>query len=278
MKPARKQIVLTGASILTVAAMATGGIALASDGHRATHPIHACVNRATGRLRISRHCTRREWSLTWNRQGPSGQTGIPGPRGSAGPSGPIGHPGPSGPAGPTGSPGPSGPAGPTGSPGPAGPTGSPGPSGPPGPTGSPGPSGPPGTGEYADFYNTPLTNTTVVGEGFFQFPTAGPQNGSIVSSNISGDQFTFNTAGTYTVTICVPFQALGPVFSYRVVLDSSPVAGSTAGSGSEQAPVCETVVLTAAVSDTLGIQNPSGSTTDFVGVYSTWQLLIQKIS
>jgi hypothetical protein len=113
--------------------------------------------------------------------------------------------------------------------------------------------------------------------GFFQFPTAGPQNGSIVTANLPGDQFTFNTAGTYTVTVCVPFLSLGPVFSYRVVFDASPVAGSTAGSGSEQAPVCETVVLTAAVNDTMGIQNPN-STSEFAGVYSDWQLLIQKIS
>jgi hypothetical protein len=41
--------------------------------------------------------------------------------------------------------------------------------------------------------------------------------------------------------------------------------------------VCETVVLTAAVDDTMGIQNPN-STSEFAGVYSDWQLLIQKIS
>lgn len=255
MKPARKQIVLTGASILTMAAIAIGGIALASDAHRATHSIHACVSRANGEIRIARHCTRGERALTWNRRGPSGQTGIAGPRGSAGPSGP---------AGPSGSPGPSGPAGPSGSPGP---------SGPPGPTGSPGPSGPPGTGEYADFYNEPSGDVTVVGEGYIQFPTAGPQSGSIVTPNIGNDHFTFNAAGTYTVAVCVPFNGSG---SYRVIFNAAPVGGSTVGGSG--APVCETVVLTAQAGDNFGIQNPSGVSSDTAGGFSDWTLLIQKIS
>jgi hypothetical protein len=41
--------------------------------------------------------------------------------------------------------------------------------------------------------------------------------------------------------------------------------------------VCETVVLTAAVNDTMGIQNPNGFA-ESVGSFSNSQLLIQKIS
>jgi hypothetical protein len=43
-------------------------------------------------------------------------------------------------------------------------------------------------------------------------------------------------------------------------------------------PVCETVVLPGVLSgDDVRIQNPN-FTSDSVGNYSTWQLLIQKIS
>src|SRR5580692_6239256 len=84
MTPARKQMILTCASMVAVATLATGGIALASDGHHQTDMIHACVNRDTGKVRIARHCTRRERALTWNKQGPAGPAGLPGPRGSAG--------------------------------------------------------------------------------------------------------------------------------------------------------------------------------------------------
>jgi hypothetical protein len=238
MKPARKQTVLTCASILTVATLATGGIALASDSHRVTL-IHACVNRATGDVRIAQDCTRKERALIWNRQGPAGPAGLHGPRGSTGPSGLAGPPGAAGS---------------------------------PGPSGSAGPSGPPGTGEYADFYNQTSSDVTVVGEDYFQFPVAGPQNGSIVSANGSSNQFTFNSDGTYTVSVCVPFTGQG---FYRVIFNATPVGGSLAG-GSD-APVCETVVVVASADDTMGIQNPQG-TSEIAGGYLNWMLLIQKIS
>lgn len=246
MKPASKQIVLTCASILAAATLTTAGIALASEGNRTTTTrIHACVNRRSGEIRIARHCTRRERTLTWNKRGPAGP---PGPRGSTGSRGPGGTPGPSGPQGPGG------------------------PSGPPGPTGSPGPTGPPGTGNFADFYNQPSGDVIVVGEDYFQFPTAGPQHGSIVTPNGSSQQFTFNSAGTYTVAVCVPFTGSG---SYRVIFNASPVGGSFAG-GSD-APACETVVLTAAPGDVMGIQNPNG-TSETAGGFSNWMLLVQQIS
>lgn len=125
MKAARKQIVLTSASLVAVATLATGGLALASDINKPTHLIHACVF-DNGQIRIMRTCPGDSYALTWNRQGPAGPRGpkgSPGPRGSQGPAGPTGSPGPIGPAGAPG---------PTGSPGPQGPQGDPGPSGPPG--------------------------------------------------------------------------------------------------------------------------------------------------
>jgi Collagen triple helix repeat (20 copies) len=178
MTPARKQIVLTCASVLALATLATGGIALASNSHRVTM-VHACVNRATGEIRIARHCTRRERALTWNKQGPAGPAGVPGPRGSTGPGGPAGPPGAAGAPGPTGSPGPSGPPGPTGSPGPSGP---------------PGPAGAGNGGSSTTTATTPLSTTpaTIL---TFPVPSPGPDGTNymvwgIVDVQAPGSDFT----------------------------------------------------------------------------------------
>jgi len=85
--------------------------------------IRACVDRATGEMRIprtTRPCFTRERTLIWSVAGPIGPTG---PEGATGPQGPAGAQGATGARGPSGSPGPSGPAGPQGDPGPVGPAG-----------------------------------------------------------------------------------------------------------------------------------------------------------
>jgi hypothetical protein len=74
------------------------------------------------------------------------------------------------------------------------------------------------------------------------------------------------------VSVCLPFTGSG---SYRVIFNASPVGGSFArGSG---APVCEAVMLSATVNDTMGIPNPLG-VSETAGSYSNWMLLIQKIA
>jgi hypothetical protein len=93
-----------------------------------------------------------------------------------------------------------------------------------------------------------------------------------VTANGSGDQFTFNTAGTYTVMACVPFTGSG---DYRVIFNASPVSGSTVGGSG--APVCETVVVTADGGEVMGIQNP-GSLVETVSGSSDRMLVIQRIS
>jgi hypothetical protein len=74
--------VIAGLLIATVAAGGTQ-VVLASTG--AT--IHGCEARATGALRIAKHCTRHEKSISWNQRGPAG------PRGLAGKPGAPGNPG-----------------------------------------------------------------------------------------------------------------------------------------------------------------------------------------
>ncbi len=146
--------------------------------------------------------------------------------------------------------------------------------------GPPGSAGLAGTGRYAFFYNQPGSDITVAADGYLQFPTAGTQHGHIVTAS-GGDQWTFTRAGTYTVAVCVPFQAGGSF--YQVVFDTTAVAGSEVG-GYNQEPYCETVVLSASAGDSFGIQNPqdtSETVAGFVGSgggLSDSQLLILQIS
>jgi hypothetical protein len=136
-----------------------------------------------------------------------------------------------------------------------------------------GATGPAGTGKYAFFYNAPTADITVAGDADVQFPAAGAQNGSIVTAS-GGDQWTFTSAGAYTIAVCVPFQAGGSF--YQVVFSGKPVAGSSVG-GYNQEPYCETVVLAASAGDTFGIQNPQDAAETIAG-FSDSQLLIQQIS
>ena len=88
--------------------------------------IHACVNNASGEIKIvdaNATCTGNQSPLDWNAQGLQGPQGDTGP---SGPPGPQGDPGPPGPLGPQGDPGPPGPLGPQGDAGPTGPSGPPG--------------------------------------------------------------------------------------------------------------------------------------------------------
>lgn len=79
-----------------------------------TGAIYACVNEATGAVRIvasTASCHSGESRIHWNVAGPAGPQGpqgVPGPRGSQGPAGPQGATGPQGQVGATGPQGPSG--------------------------------------------------------------------------------------------------------------------------------------------------------------------------
>ena len=77
-----------------------------------SNEISACVSKKTGYLRISKKCSEKEYSLTFNKEG------IPGPQGEKGEQGPQGERGANGIGGGGGSS--IGPAGPTGPQGPAG--------------------------------------------------------------------------------------------------------------------------------------------------------------
>jgi hypothetical protein len=99
---------------------------------RAVTVINACAQNFTGDLRVvatKSQCKSDEHFVSWNVQGPVGQTGPQGPAGPAGPKGapgPQGVPGPVGPVGTKGATGAQGPAGPAGPAGPQGPAGAPG--------------------------------------------------------------------------------------------------------------------------------------------------------
>src|SRR4051812_14780559 len=77
--------------------------------------ISSCYAKSGGALRIIdgtvTTCSAKETSLTWNAQGPKGDTGASGP---AGPTGLTGAAGPTGPTGPAGAKGDTGATGPVG--------------------------------------------------------------------------------------------------------------------------------------------------------------------
>jgi len=101
-------LALIGASAMTLAAAASTGV------------IYACVNNSSGTIHMvtaDDTCKANEVALSWNQQGPAGDTGPQGAKGDTGPQGPLGAAGPQGPAGATG------PQGLTGATGPQGPAG-----------------------------------------------------------------------------------------------------------------------------------------------------------
>lgn len=117
-------------TLATLIGIVTVGNSPQAAQQRASDPvIRACVDRASGDMRIpraTRGCYQRERTLIWSVAGPVGPQGPSGAQGPVGPQGPAGSPGGRGPAGAAGAPGPAGatgPTGPQGDPGPAGPTG-----------------------------------------------------------------------------------------------------------------------------------------------------------
>ena len=133
------------------AALTLAGVVAGTTPASAQVPqIRACVNTTNLQVRIvgpTEACKANEVLISWNVQGPKGDTGATGPQG---PQGPQGAPGTQGPQGVQGNPGPQGPQGnpgsqgPQGDPGAQGPQGDPGTQGPQGDPGAQGPQGDPG--------------------------------------------------------------------------------------------------------------------------------------
>jgi hypothetical protein len=125
------------ASALT--AVIVGGAAVMVSAQTSdTGPIHACVHKNSGNVRIvdgADECRSNEEHQTWNREGPQGLPGTDGADGQPGQQGPQGVPGPQGPQGDPGA------KGVDGALGQQGPQGVPGPQGPQGPAGPIGPAG-----------------------------------------------------------------------------------------------------------------------------------------
>jgi phage tail-like protein len=76
-------------ALATVLAAAVSGVALAEPGD---DEVHACVNDASGAVRIADECRGSETELTWNRTGPQGPAGPEGPAGPPGPAGAAAEP------------------------------------------------------------------------------------------------------------------------------------------------------------------------------------------
>lgn len=188
----RRTVVVLAAAVVAVPLT---GVAWAAIPDAGTNLIHGCYSR-DGALRVidpsstdhrMAECTSRETAISWNQEGPKGDTGLPGdagpkgdkgdpgepgPQGLPGEQGARGEPGAAGPAGPQGekgdpgddgAQGPAGPPGEKGADGAAGPTGPAGPIGPMGPAGAIGPQGP--AGGLSGYQRVQQTHT--VAAGFF---------------------------------------------------------------------------------------------------------------
>lgn len=179
---------LAAGLVIAISATAIGLVSsevssLAATDVRASTSIRACVDRATGDMRIPRSdrpCFARERPIVWSITGPPG---APGP---AGPSGPQGSPGPAGPPGPAGA------EGAPGARGPSGPTGATGPIGPSGPTGDPG-----GFGGYGNFVDLLTQTNTSPGNALPIFLRT-----TVLSSGVSvvdDTQITVTESGVYNI-------------------------------------------------------------------------------
>jgi hypothetical protein len=138
------------ALVLAAGLAISGGIAYAAI-PGAGGVINGCYHKNSGVLRVidpeaGTTCTQAETPISWNHEGPKGETGAQGPRGETGPQGPQGETGAIGPQGPQGDTGAAGAPGPQGPEGPQGPQGVPGIQGERGPQGEVGPMGPAGLG------------------------------------------------------------------------------------------------------------------------------------
>jgi hypothetical protein len=116
------------AAAVTLTFALSAGTAFVAYGNGSSSVLSACVNRATGVVRmgpngVQINCTNQETAVQWNSQGIEGPQGIQGPPGAPGLPGPLGPPGPQGMMGLPGPPGPQGLPGLQGIPGPQGPSG-----------------------------------------------------------------------------------------------------------------------------------------------------------
>jgi hypothetical protein len=190
-EPARALVMglITLVSATLIAVVSVTSSTQAAPTERTSSDIRACVDRATGEMRIprtTRPCYQRERTLTWS---------VTGPTGPAGPQGPPGVMGPAGTDGAPGSRGASGPAGPVGPPGAIGPRGD---AGPTGPQGVPGPTGPAGGfGGYGSFLDLQTQTNTSPGN-----PLPILLRTTDLSSGVSVDddtKVTVNQAGVYNI-------------------------------------------------------------------------------
>lgn len=142
------RVKLSAAFVLSlVATLMLGSFAMAAAQFNPTQNgvIYSCYNAKNGTdVRLvdptvpNGGCKKGEQQLTWNQQGPKGDTGLQGPAGAPGPKGDTGAQGPIGIQGPKGDKGDTGPQGDTGA------TGAPGLQGPKGDKGDTGLTGPKG--------------------------------------------------------------------------------------------------------------------------------------
>lgn len=97
---AESRLVVATTAALLGASLAGAGVAVAAgDGD----VLVACAHDRSGELRLvddASACRGREHAVSWNEQGPPGDTGPQGPQGPMGPMGPEGPMGPPGPPGP----------------------------------------------------------------------------------------------------------------------------------------------------------------------------------
>ena len=144
--PSPRTLLIAIAGATAIAGLAFAG-SVAFSGASASMVINACVHKQNGNVRIvdrADQCTTQESFVSWNVQGPKGDTGAVGPRGDVGPQGEQGIQGIQGLQGEMGLEGPPGPQGEQGLPGERGADGLPGAKGATGATGQQGPPGQPG--------------------------------------------------------------------------------------------------------------------------------------
>lgn len=180
-------VTITAATLIGV--VTTESAPQAAQDRQSQPAIRACVDRATGAMRVprsSRPCFVGERALVWSVVGPTGPTGQTGPEGA---------PGAQGPAGADGTPGSRGASGPAGPAGPAGPVGPIGAQGVPGAVGPTGPAG--GFGGYGAFLDLQTQTNTAPGN-----PLAILLRTTDLSSGVSivdNAQVTVSQAGVYNI-------------------------------------------------------------------------------
>jgi hypothetical protein len=82
--------------VVGTVAVAVVGAGIAGAAAGGGKPIHSCVSKASGVLRIAKKCKHRERAISWNQSGPAGPHGAQGATGRIGPQGPAGQNGQNG--------------------------------------------------------------------------------------------------------------------------------------------------------------------------------------